>query len=100
MFVAVSGRGADGNAIERGWHAIAEGDDGPFIPAMAAAAVIGHVLDGRRPAAGARAGTGDVELADYEMQFERRRIFTGIRERSKPANTRNKDASISTLTSA
>jgi saccharopine dehydrogenase-like NADP-dependent oxidoreductase len=100
MFVAVSGWGADGNAIEREWHAIAEGDDGPFIPAMAAAAVIGHVLDGRRPAAGARAGTGDVELADYEMQFERRRIFTGIRERSKPANTRNKDASISTLTSA
>jgi hypothetical protein len=31
-------------------NAIADGDDGPFIPAMAAAAVIGHVLDGRRPA--------------------------------------------------
>jgi Domain of unknown function (DUF4166) len=82
MFVAVSGWGADGNATEREWHAIAEGDHGPFIPAMAAAAVIGHVLDGRRPTAGARAGTADVELADYEMQFARRRIFTGIREKS------------------
>jgi hypothetical protein len=82
MFVAVSGLGANGDAVEREWHAIAEGDDGPFIPAMAAAAVIGHVLDGRRPPAGARAGTADVELADYEMQFASRRIFTGVRERS------------------
>jgi NAD(P)-dependent dehydrogenase (short-subunit alcohol dehydrogenase family) len=69
MFVAVSGLGANGDAVEREWHAIAEGDDGPFIPAMAAAAVIGHVLDGRRPAAGARAGTADVELADYECNL-------------------------------
>jgi hypothetical protein len=82
MFVVVSGLGANGDAVEREWHAIADGDDGPFIPAMAAAAVIGHVLDGRRPTAGARAGTADVELADYEMQFASRRIFTGVRERS------------------
>jgi hypothetical protein len=88
------------DAIEREWHAIAEGDDGPFIPAMAAVAVIGHVLDGRRPAAGARADTADVELADYELQFAHRRIFTGVRERSKPTYTRNKDASISTSISA
>jgi hypothetical protein len=82
MFVAVSGWDANGNLLEREWHAIADGDDGPFIPAMAAAAVIGHVLEGRRPTAGARAGTADVELADYEMQFASRHIFTGVRERS------------------
>jgi NAD(P)-dependent dehydrogenase (short-subunit alcohol dehydrogenase family) len=82
MFVAISGWGGDGSPIEREWHAIAEGDDGPFIPAMAAAAVIGHVLDGRRPPAGARDGTADVKLTDYEEQFSSRRIFTGVREKS------------------
>jgi len=82
MFVAVSGRDANGNLVEREWHAVADGDDGPFIPAMAAAAVIGHVLEGRRPTAGARAGIADVELADYELQFASRHIFTGVRERS------------------
>jgi saccharopine dehydrogenase-like NADP-dependent oxidoreductase len=82
MFVAISGWGEDGNPIEREWHVIAEGDDGPFIPAMAAAAVIGHVLDGRRPPAGARDGTADVKLSDYEGQFSSRRIFAGVREKS------------------
>jgi hypothetical protein len=82
MFVAVSGWDANGNLVEREWHAIADGDDGPFIPAMAAAAVIGHVLEGRRPTAGARAGIADVKLADYELQFASRHIFTGVRERS------------------
>jgi hypothetical protein len=56
---------------------IAEGDDGPFIPAMAAAAVIGHVLNGSRPPAGARDGTADVKPTDYADQFSSRRIFAG-----------------------
>jgi Domain of unknown function (DUF4166) len=100
MFVTVCGWDADGNAVEREWHAIADGDDGPFIPAMAAAAVIGHVLDGRRPTAGARAGTADVKLADYEMQFAGRRIFTGVRETSslpKPLYRRLLGAAYDTL---
>jgi hypothetical protein len=63
---------------------IAEADDGPFVPAMAAAAIIRRILDGRRPAAGARAGTGDVQLADYEAQFASRRIFAGVREEITP----------------
>jgi saccharopine dehydrogenase-like NADP-dependent oxidoreductase len=82
MFVAISGWDGDGNPIEREWHMIAEGDDGPFIPAMAAAAVIGHVLNGRRPPGGARDGTADVKLTDFEEQFSRRRIFAGVREKS------------------
>lgn len=44
MFVAVEGAGTEGGRIERSWHLLAEGDDGPFIPAMAAAAVIRHAL--------------------------------------------------------
>lgn len=80
MFVAVAGTAADGSRMAREWHMIAEADDGPFIPSMAAAALIRRFLDGDRPAAGARAGTGDVKLVDYAAQFAQRRIFTGVRE--------------------
>ena len=45
MFVRVSGVGVQGGPCERTWRLIAEGDDGPFIPAMAAAAVIRRVME-------------------------------------------------------
>jgi uncharacterized protein DUF4166/saccharopine dehydrogenase-like protein len=80
MFVTVTGAAADGSRSTREWHMIAEADDGPFIPAMAAAAILRRVLDGQRPAAGARAGVGDVQLADYAWQFAARRIVYGVRE--------------------
>jgi hypothetical protein len=85
MFVSVTGTAADGSRQVREWHMIAEADDGPFIPSMAAAALIRRFLDGDRPAAGARAGTGDVKLADYAAQFAQRRIFTGVRETATPS---------------
>jgi len=85
MFVTLSGAGADGRSIEREWHMLAEGDDGPLIPSMAAAAVIGNLLAGRRPKAGARNATTDLELADYDRMFGERRIVTGVRERSDPS---------------
>jgi hypothetical protein len=77
MFVAVQGTGSRGERIERSWHLLAEGDDGPLIPSMAAAAIIRHCLAGRSPAVGARAAATDLELADYEPLFARRRISTG-----------------------
>jgi hypothetical protein len=80
MFVAIAGVDATGDRVAPEWHMIAEGDDGPFIPSMAAAAIVRHVLDGRRPPPGARAGMSDVDLADYETQFATRRIYVGIRE--------------------
>jgi hypothetical protein len=76
MFVEVSGDG-----IARSWHLIAEGDDGPFIPVIAASALIGRTLTGSAPAAGARPATGEVELEDYERVFAKFRIATGTRER-------------------
>jgi hypothetical protein len=82
MFVAVSGRTADGQPIERSWHLLAEGDDGPLIPSMAAEAIVRHCLDGKRPAAGARPATADLEVADYDALFARRTIHTGEFEAS------------------
>jgi hypothetical protein len=84
MFVTVEGMLADGARAERSWHMIAEGDDGPFVPSMAAEAIIRHCLAGRMPSPGARAGVNDVELADYEATFARRRIATGTRQSPPP----------------
>jgi hypothetical protein len=84
MFVTVSGALANGAMVERSWHMIAEGDDGPFVPSMAAQAIIRHCLAGRIPKPGARAGVHDVELADYEATFARRRIVTGTRQTPAP----------------
>jgi hypothetical protein len=80
MFVAITGRDGGGQGFARSWHMVAEGDDGPFIPAMACAAIVRRVLDGKRPAPGARPGTGDVELDDYAREFAARRIVAGIRD--------------------
>jgi len=80
MFVRVEGMSKGGDAIERSWHLLAEGDDGPLIPSMAAEAIIRRRLSsGARPDPGARAATGAVTLADYERLFARRTIHTGIR---------------------
>jgi hypothetical protein len=79
MFVSVAGAAANG-LVERSWHLLAEGDDGPYIPSMTCEALILRCLAGRRPAAGARAAAGELGLADFEPVFSGRTIFTGMRE--------------------
>jgi hypothetical protein len=79
MYVRVRGE-AGGRPVERSWHMVAEGDDGPFIPSMAAEAILRRRLEGAAPAPGARAATEALELSDYERLFERRTIYTGRRE--------------------
>jgi hypothetical protein len=87
MFVAVEGEGTAGERIERSWHLLAEGNDGPLIPSMAAEAIIRNCLAGRRPAPGARPAATDLELADYGPLFARRAISTGYRQ-ELPADDR------------
>ena len=80
MILRVAGRGGDGKPVQREWHMIAEGDDGPFIPAMAVAALVRRRLSGQRPDHGARPAIGELSLADFETQFATKDISTGIRE--------------------
>lgn len=80
MFVAVAGETGAGERVQRSWQLIAEGDDGPLIPSMAIAIIIRRSLAGSAPARGARPAMRDLELADYEPEFARRAIYTGIRE--------------------
>jgi uncharacterized protein DUF4166/saccharopine dehydrogenase-like protein len=79
MFVSVSGRDSGGAGFARSWHMVAEGDDGPFIPSMAAAAILRHLIAGKRPRSGARAAVYELELGDYEAQFASRRIASDVR---------------------
>jgi len=80
MFVEVVGLDGQGQAARRSWHLIAEGGDGPFIPSMAAEALIRRTLDGHRPGPGARPCTDDLELADFERAFAGKAIVTGVRD--------------------
>jgi hypothetical protein len=80
MFVLIRGLERDGKNIERSWHLVAEGNDGPFIPSMGVTALIKNILSGKKPLSGARPGTQDVELEDYEAIFQTKKIYTGQRE--------------------
>ena len=80
MFVSVEGTNPGGERIERSWHLLAESGDGPFIPSMAVQALILQSLDGKKPAAGARPATQELEVSDYEAVFKNRTIYTGQRE--------------------
>jgi hypothetical protein len=80
MFVAATGEDDDRRPVRRSWHLVAEGDDGPFIPSMAAEALIRKMLDGQRPEPGAQPSVADLQLSDFEAAFARRAIRCGVRE--------------------
>ncbi|OYX65783.1 MAG: saccharopine dehydrogenase [Sphingomonadales bacterium 32-64-17] len=79
MFVRARGV-ADGVQVERSWHLLAEGDDGPYIPSMAVEAILRKMLAGDRPMAGARTAIHALELSDYDALFNGRTIYTGFRD--------------------
>jgi Saccharopine dehydrogenase NADP binding domain len=85
MYVMIDGQHEDGRLVHRVWELIAEGDDGPFIPAMAAAAIIRNYLNGRRLAAGARSAVEELDYADFEHFFARKAISAGVRDLSPTA---------------
>jgi Domain of unknown function (DUF4166)/Saccharopine dehydrogenase NADP binding domain len=88
MFVEVDGENSRGEAVTRSWHLLAEGDDGPLIPSMAAQAIIQHCLDGESPPPGARSAIRELNLSDYEKLFAGRSLFTGLRESKPPSHAR------------
>jgi len=78
MFVHATGK-KNGNDAEITWHLIAEGNDGLYIPSMAIEAIIRKSIDKKFPATGARPASSSLSLADYEILFKNRQIFTGFR---------------------
>ena len=85
MFIAISGNDGAGKKVERSWHLIAEGKDGPFIPSMAIEAIVRRGMAGQQPAPGARAATRELELDDYARVFGKRAIHSGVWDASDTA---------------
>lgn len=86
MFVTLRATKQSGARVEKSWYLIAEGDSGPFIPSMAAAAIVRKLLAGERIEAGARNAIHDVELSDYERLFVSHAIVTGVHESRQDAS--------------
>jgi hypothetical protein len=79
MFVRASGVDHAGSKLTAGWHLIAEGDDGPFIPIIGVDALVRRLLTGTRPENGARPAAGELQLADFVAALRRFQITSGIR---------------------
>ena len=84
MFIRARGR-ADGQPVERSWHLLAEGDDGPYIPSMAIEAIVRKLVAGERPTPGARSSVDALTLADYAALFDGRSIHMGFRSEAREA---------------
>ncbi|TAK79824.1 MAG: hypothetical protein EPO12_09690 [Aquabacterium sp.] len=68
MHVAVRGVDAAGAAGERCWVLLAEHGDGPYVPTLAASALVRRLMAGELPARGARPCVGLLTLADFERE--------------------------------
>ena len=69
---------ASNDAQRRSWHMIAQGDDGPRIPAIPSAIMARKWLRGETVPPGARTAITDITLADFETEFSRLKITHGI----------------------
>ncbi len=74
MHVTVAGRNAQGAAQTRTWHLLATHGDGPFVPTLAAAALVRRLQQGAQPFVGARACVGCLTLEDFARETEGLRI--------------------------
>lgn len=79
MFVKATGN-KNGKHVERTWHMIAEGEDGPYIPSMAIEGIIRKMLAGTNPKIGARVATKELTLKDFNKLFKGKPIYNGFRD--------------------
>ena len=66
MHVRVTGLDAAGAQVARGWSLVATHGDGPFVPTLAAAALVRRLAAGEVLPPGARPCLGLLTLADFE----------------------------------
>ena len=71
---------ASNHTQSRSWHMIAEGDDGPRIPAIPSAIMVRKWLRGDTIPAGARTAITDISLADFDREFSNLKINHGIHD--------------------
>ena len=67
MHVALTGIDGSGRECRRSWHLLATHGDGPYVPTLAAAALVRKLAAGVRPAPGAGPCLGLLSLADFQQ---------------------------------
>jgi len=77
MHVRVTGRLPDGQARTRHWALVATAGDGPFVPTLAAAALVRRLRAGDATLKGARPCIGMLSLADFAQECEGLQIAMG-----------------------
>ncbi|MFL0356237.1 saccharopine dehydrogenase family protein [Erythrobacter sp. GH1-10] len=69
MQVSVGGIDAMGCETRRVWNLKADANRGPYVPVLAALAMIRRYRDGRQPGPGARACSGILTLREFDADF-------------------------------
>jgi hypothetical protein len=77
MYVVVEGMCADGAPKRREWQLIAEANHGPYVPVLAATALIRRLANGREMPRGARPCIGLVLLDQFRAELEGLKIWCG-----------------------
>ncbi len=71
MSVLARGKDSVSEAVSKRWVLKADANRGPYVPVLAALAMIRRSRDGLRPDIGARACSGILDLGDFESDFAR-----------------------------
>ena len=71
---------ASNETQSRSWHMIAEGDDGPRIPAIPSAIIVRKLLRGETLEPGAKTAITDINLNDFDTEFSKLNIAHGIHD--------------------
>ena len=79
MHVSVRGLDAQGRSARRTWTLLATGGDGPWVPTLAAAALVRKLATGEVPAIGARPCVGELTLDDFVGETNGRQITWTVR---------------------
>ncbi len=78
MHVSVRGLDPEGRRARRTWTLLATGGDGPWVPTLAAAALVRKLAAGEPPAIGARPCAGELTLEDFARETSGRQITWAV----------------------
>jgi len=87
MVVEVSGTNDDREQVAARWSLVARAGKGPYVPTLAALSLVRRLRDGTLGFRGAGPCVGHLTLDDFETDFQRLGIETGIQTRRRVAGT-------------
>jgi hypothetical protein len=76
MHVTMTGRTREGHTVSREWQLVATQGDGPYVPTLAASALVRKIHAGSQAFAGAMPCVGLLTLEDFSLEMQNLRITT------------------------